>query len=635
MLTASIAAAVSSKELDDYERPMIFSYAFTDASSVYGVFPRQYQATGSMTMTGPCYNFILAVRRSSVQPKYKEPLTSNIGDMATGVVERLLDLDSGGNSVQSAGMNPRFYTLAFGLVLDIDRHTAPSSFQPVVYGHQGSPLTSLDFVSESTDDAGQDVMLLSLNTTMRKGMELDFASSLEGGTTREAKCRPCISHVHYTTDNAPSQDYKVDYSTERSRKRAREVEDSFARFLDREGQELGPNSNRAVRRCWPKGCIEWESALQKMSLRPERDAAEGRTQSIKLKDSPWDGRLWLWKEVVDLGGVQDAEETSVAVEKGRRLEGWPEREGVVYLEGKRVVDMMGVQPALLSYARNGAFALQAPLVLGHESAGIITSVGPLVTHLRPGQHVAIEAGILCGSCEYCRSNRYNLCEGMRFRSSAKSFPHLDGTMQARINHPAKHVHMLPRRVSCEQGAFTEPLSVVLQASKRAGVSRNTRKVLAFGAEAIGMLAAGLARSTSTFNDHKSRDDVFREIKLWKGFIYKRSKGVPVDCLSPQAPAKGIDDLEQRYLAEDMMSYMNILVLNCVFKWLSMWVPLLFRLSRILANVNQSAKSGGKVLLIGMGTPNALIPISILPPFFVSTGSTLLTHEYLISSSSIS
>lgn len=41
----------------------------------------------------------------------------------------------------------------------------------------------------------------------------------------------------------------------------------------------------------------------------------------------------------------------------------------------------------------------------------------------------------------------------------------------------------------------------------------------------------------------------------------------------------------------------------------MWVPLLFRVSRILANVYQNAKSGGKVILIGMGTSNALIPIS--------------------------
>lgn len=90
--------------------------------------------------------------------------------------------------------------------------------------------------------------------------------------------------------------------------------------------------------------------------------------------------------------------------------------------------------------RNGDFALQAPLVLGHEAAGVIVSVGPGVTNLVPGQRVAIEAGVMCQHCNYCESGRYNLCKGMRFASSAKTFPHLDGTLQDRMNHPAHVLH---------------------------------------------------------------------------------------------------------------------------------------------------------------------------------------------------
>lgn len=90
--------------------------------------------------------------------------------------------------------------------------------------------------------------------------------------------------------------------------------------------------------------------------------------------------------------------------------------------------------------RNGDFALQAPLVLGHEAAGIVTAVGPGVKNLVPGQRVAIEAGIMCNHCDYCKNGRYNLCKGMRFCSSAKTFPHLDGTLQDRMNHPAHVLH---------------------------------------------------------------------------------------------------------------------------------------------------------------------------------------------------
>ncbi|KAK0197992.1 chaperonin 10-like protein [Armillaria mellea] len=246
------------------------------------------------------------------------------------------------------------------------------------------------------------------------------------------------------------------------------------------------------------------------------------------------------------------------------------------------------------HARNGAFALQAPLVLGHESAGVITAVGPLVTHLRPGQHVAIEAGIPCGSCEWCRSNRYNLCEGMRFRSSAKTFPHLDGTMQTRINHPAKHVHVLPCGVSCEQGALAEPLSVVLQASRRAGVSRNTRKVLVFGAGAIGMLAAGLARSRGVPVEAIAMVDINQQ-----RLAFAKSRGLvgKIYCLTPQAPAKGVDGLERSRAQAEVFGGGYDVVYECTGA------------EPCIQMAVYNAKSGGKVLLIGMGTSNALIPIS--------------------------
>ena len=35
----------------------------------------------------------------------------------------------------------------------------------------------------------------------------------------------------------------------------------------------------------------------------------------------------------------------------------------------------------------------------------------------------------CRTCRECKGGRYNLCPQMRFRSSAKTFPHLDGTMR--------------------------------------------------------------------------------------------------------------------------------------------------------------------------------------------------------------
>lgn len=111
--------------------------------------------------------------------------------------------------------------------------------------------------------------------------------------------------------------------------------------------------------------------------------------------------------------------------------------------------------------RNGDFALRAPLVLGHEAAGVVEAVGaacvdPHGKPLRVGTLVAVEAGIPCckapgtvsmtaqpqpsssktkDGCSFCASGRYNLCKDLRFASSAKTFPHLDGTLQEKMIHP--------------------------------------------------------------------------------------------------------------------------------------------------------------------------------------------------------
>jgi S-(hydroxymethyl)glutathione dehydrogenase/alcohol dehydrogenase len=60
---------------------------------------------------------------------------------------------------------------------------------------------------------------------------------------------------------------------------------------------------------------------------------------------------------------------------------------------------------------NGRFALDRPIVLGHEGAGIVEEVGSEVMSLRPGDHVVACLSGFCGSCEQCLSGHPNLCTG--------------------------------------------------------------------------------------------------------------------------------------------------------------------------------------------------------------------------------
>jgi S-(hydroxymethyl)glutathione dehydrogenase/alcohol dehydrogenase len=52
-----------------------------------------------------------------------------------------------------------------------------------------------------------------------------------------------------------------------------------------------------------------------------------------------------------------------------------------------------------------------PMILGHEGAGVIETVGPGVTDLRRGERVIVTMGAPCGQCHYCRRGRMQFCTG--------------------------------------------------------------------------------------------------------------------------------------------------------------------------------------------------------------------------------
>jgi len=54
-----------------------------------------------------------------------------------------------------------------------------------------------------------------------------------------------------------------------------------------------------------------------------------------------------------------------------------------------------------------------PTILGHEGAGIVVDVGPGVTSLKKGDHVIPLYTPECRQCEYCLSQKTNLCQAIR------------------------------------------------------------------------------------------------------------------------------------------------------------------------------------------------------------------------------
>ena len=124
-----------------------------------------------------------------------------------------------------------------------------------------------------------------------------------------------------------------------------------------------------------------------------------------------------------------------------------------------------------------------PVVIGHECAGVVVATGEQVTHLKVGDRVALEPGVPCGTCEWCRSGKYNLCPDVIFMAAP---PFVTGAFSRYVRHPANLAFLLPEHVSTVEGALIEPFAVGIHASGR-GEAQPGKTVAILGMGCIGLM----------------------------------------------------------------------------------------------------------------------------------------------------
>lgn len=132
--------------------------------------------------------------------------------------------------------------------------------------------------------------------------------------------------------------------------------------------------------------------------------------------------------------------------------------------------------------RCGDFIVDGEFMLGHECAGIIEKVGSGVTKLAVGDKVALEPGITCGQCEFCKSGRYNLCPDVQFLAT----PPVQGCYENYIAFPENMCFKLPDNISTKEGALVEPLSVGMHAAAQGQITLGDQ-VIILGAGCIGLV----------------------------------------------------------------------------------------------------------------------------------------------------
>jgi alcohol dehydrogenase, propanol-preferring len=110
-----------------------------------------------------------------------------------------------------------------------------------------------------------------------------------------------------------------------------------------------------------------------------------------------------------------------------------------------------------------------PLILGHEISGVVEELGPESPERSVGDRVLVPSVLPCGSCEYCRAGRGNICPGLRMPGN-----HLDGGFAQYVKVPARDLVPLPADLDLARSAviadaLTTPYhAVVHRARVRSG-----------------------------------------------------------------------------------------------------------------------------------------------------------------------
>ncbi len=133
-----------------------------------------------------------------------------------------------------------------------------------------------------------------------------------------------------------------------------------------------------------------------------------------------------------------------------------------------------------------------PLVMGHEAAGEIAAVGPGVTQWKVGDRITMDSTVYCGECWYCKRGEVNLCENRQVLGVSCGDYRRQGAFAEYVAVPQRILYRLPEKITFEQAAMVEAVSVAVHAIERTPLPPKANAVVV-GTGMIGLLVVQALR----------------------------------------------------------------------------------------------------------------------------------------------